>query len=257
MTDNKNFRKTVKPFFSDKGVGKTDITLIKRDQIFQEDSEVAKILGDFFCNAVNSLNINIPDEYKSEGSALSDDPIENIISIYSNHPSIKLTNENVVKGNFSFSTVKLADIEKEVAALDCNKASKSGSIPPKFLKENSSICCKPLTDIINSGISTSIYDNGLKLADLTPVHKTEDTTYKRNYRIISLLPVVSKVFEKIMQAQISDYMENFLSPFLCGYRKGYSAKHALLSMLENGGYLQIKGDTGDVSWWIFPKLLAH
>ena len=115
VTDNKKFWKTVKPFFSDKGVGKTDITLIEGDQIFQEDSGVAKILGDFFCNAVKSLNINIPDEYKSEGSALSDDPIENIISIYSNHPSIKLTNENVVKGNFPFSTVKLVDIEKEVA----------------------------------------------------------------------------------------------------------------------------------------------
>ena len=111
MTDNKKFGKTVKPFFSDKGVGKTDITLIESDQIFQEDSEVAKILGGFFWNAVKSLNINIPEKYKSEGFALSDNPIENIISIYSNHPSIKLINENVVKGNFSFSTVKLADIE--------------------------------------------------------------------------------------------------------------------------------------------------
>ena len=73
MTDNKKFWKTVKLFFSDKGVGKTDITLIEGDQIFQEDSKVAKILGDFFCHAVKSLNINIPDEYKSEGSALSDD----------------------------------------------------------------------------------------------------------------------------------------------------------------------------------------
>ena len=244
MTDNKKFWKTVKPFFSDKGVGKTDITLIEGDQIFQEDSEVAKILGDFFCNAVKSLNINIPDEYKSEGSALSDDPIENIISIYSNHPSIKLINENVVKGNFSFSTVKLTDIVKEVAGLDCKKTSKSGSIPPKFLKENSSICCKPLTDIINSGISTPIYDNGLRLADLAPVHKTEDTTYKRNYRNIRLLPVVSKVFKKIMQAQISDYMETFLSPFLCGYRKGYSAQHALLSMLEKWRISLDKGGYG-------------
>ena len=46
-----------------------------------------------------------------------------------------------------------------------------------------------------------------------------------------------------MQAQISGYMEKTLSPFLCGYRKGYSAQHALLSMLkkwrislDKGGY---------------------
>ena len=100
------------------------------------------------------------------------------------------------------------------------------------LKENITICCKPLTEIINNGISKTCFDGGLKLADLTPVHKADESTSKKNYRNISLLPVVSKILEKLMQAQISGYMEMFLSPFLCGYRKGYSAQHALLSMLE-------------------------
>ena len=47
-----------------------------------------------------------------------------------------------------------------------------------------------------------------------------------------------------MQAQISDYMETFLSPFLCGYRKGYSAQHALLSMLEKWRISLDKGGYG-------------
>ena len=64
------------------------------------------------------------------------------------------------------------------------------------------------------------------------VYKANESTSKMNYRNISLLPVVSKIFEKLMQAQISGYMENILSPYLCGYCKGYSAQHALLSMLE-------------------------
>ena len=139
--------------------------------------------------------------------------------------------------------MNLVDIEKEVKALDNNKLTMSGSIPPKILKENSDICCKPLTNIINNAIVNSYFDSDLKLADLTPVHKDDDITNKKNYRNISLLPIVSKIFEKIMQSQISAYMENFLSRFLCGYRKGYSAQHALLSMLEkcrksvdNGGF---------------------
>ena len=135
-TDSKTFWKTKKPFFSDKGGGKTDITLIEGDKIFQEDYEVANILGDFFSNAVKGLNINIPSEYKNEDSPVLNDPIDNIISTYSRHPSIKLINDNVVKGNFSFKAVSLADIEKEVAALDDKKASMSSSIPPKLLKEN-------------------------------------------------------------------------------------------------------------------------
>ena len=65
------------PFFSDKGAVKTDITLIEGNKIVQ-DSEVAKIFGDFFSNAVKSLNINIPSEYKDEKSAVSDYPIDNI-----------------------------------------------------------------------------------------------------------------------------------------------------------------------------------
>ena len=48
MTDSKKVWMTVKPFFSDKGAVKTDITLIEGNEIVQEDSEVAKILGDFF-----------------------------------------------------------------------------------------------------------------------------------------------------------------------------------------------------------------
>ena len=232
VTDNKKFWKTAKPFFSDKGTGKTDIILIEDNNIFQEDSEVAKILDDFFSNAVKSLNIDIPSEFINEKYTVSEDEIENILSKYSNHPSIKLISENVIKGNFSFIAVSQSDVEKEVRALDAKKASMSSSIPPQFLKENIDVCSKPLTNIINNGISNSYFDNGLKRADLTPIHKTDDSTNKKNYRNISLLPVVSKIFEKAMQAQISDYMKIFLSPYLCGYRKGYSAQHALLSMLE-------------------------
>ena len=137
----------------------------------------------------------------------------------------------------------LVDIENEVRALDSNKPTMSGSIRPNILKENSDICCKPLTNIINNVIVNSYFDSDLKLADLALIHKADDVTNKKNYRNISLLPIVSRILEKIMQSQISAYVENFLSPFLCGYRKGLSAQHALLSMLEKwrksldkGGY---------------------
>ena len=124
-----------KTFFSDKGLGKSDITLIEGDEICQEDAEVAKILNEFFNNAVTSLNIAIPDEYKSEESAVSNDPIEKILSKFVNHPSIKMINDNVEKGNFCFSALTVADVEKEIKALDSKKASMSSSIPANILKE--------------------------------------------------------------------------------------------------------------------------
>ena len=63
--------------------------------------------------------------------------LKKLISKYSNHPSIKLIKKNLLKGSFKFKTVNLVDVEKEVRALDSNKSTMSGSIPPKILKENS------------------------------------------------------------------------------------------------------------------------
>ena len=94
--------------------------MIEGDEIVQDDSEVAKIMNEFFGNAVASLNIDIPSEYKNDECVNTDDPIEKIISKYSNHPSIKLINENIVKVNFSFKPVSVVDIEKEMRALDSN-----------------------------------------------------------------------------------------------------------------------------------------
>ena len=96
-------------------------------------------MNDFFGKAVASLNLDIPSMYITDESIAIDNPIEKIISRYSNHPSIKL-NENVLKGSLTFTAVNLVDIEKEVKALDNNKSTMSGSIPPKILKSNSDIC---------------------------------------------------------------------------------------------------------------------
>ena len=69
------------------------------------------------------------------------------------------------------------------------KASISDAIPPKTLKENICVCCEPLTNI-NDCILNSVFDSKLKKADLTPVHKVDDTADKKNYRNVSLLDIV-------------------------------------------------------------------
>ena len=183
--------------------------MIEGNEIIQEDAEVAKILVDFFSNAVESLHLSIPSDHKDEEFAGSDDPIYNIISTYANHYSVKLINEHVIKGDSDFCEVGLTDIKKEVAALDSKKACMSNSIPSKILKENNNVCCGPLTVIFNNSISNSCFASGVKCADVTPVHKAEETTNKRNYRNVSLLPIVSKMFERIMERQIFDYVEKF------------------------------------------------
>ena len=99
-------------------------------------------------------------------------------------------------------------------ALNVNNVCKSDSIPTKLHKEYSHICSEPLKGIINNSIFTSNFVQDFKYADLTPVHKKDDTTDKKNYRPISLLPATAKIFEKLMQKQIAAYMDKYLSPFV-------------------------------------------
>ena len=72
----------------------------------------------------------------------------------------------------------------------------------------------------------------LKLANVTPVFKKGDPTSVKNYRPVSVLPNVSKVFERVMLKQILEQMNKYLSQNLCGYRKGFSTQTALTMVLE-------------------------
>ena len=247
ITDNKRFWSTMKPFFSDKGAEtKRNITLVEGNDILTEDKDVANTLNSFFGDAVKSLDISIPNEYITVSSNISD-PIENIILKYANHPSIISINSNIIKSTFSFSVVNVDDIKTELDALNCKKSCKSDSIPATFLKKYSSICSEPLYNIINDGFRNAAFDKDLKYADIIPVHKKDDTTEKSNYRPISLLPVVAKLFERFMQRQIGAFMDIYLSPYLCGYRKGFNAQHALLSLIEKWRIsLDKKGSGGAV-----------
>ena len=177
---------------------------------------MADTFNNFFDSVVPSLDIQIPEKYITDTTDISD-PIVAILAKYSSHPSIMKIKSYNIKSSFPFTEVELAAMEEEPMGLDSNKSCISDSIPTKLLKENIDICSELLKDIFNSNIRTSNYDKDLKYADLTPVYKADDTTDKRNYRPISLLSAVSKVFEKIMQKQMGDYMQNLLSPFLCGY----------------------------------------
>ena len=77
------------------------------------------------------------------------------------------------------------------------------------------------------------FPNEMKKADdVTKRFKNDDPTKAKNYRPVSALPVVSTVSERIMQKRISEYVNQFLSPYLCGYGQGFSTQQALVSLTE-------------------------
>ena len=91
----------------------------------------------------------------------------------------------------------------------------------------------PIANCINKCLSIKSFPDELKVANVIPVIKKEDSSNKANYRPINLLPIILKIFERVLFEQIERFAEKILSPKLCGFRKGHSTQHALLNILKN------------------------
>ena len=233
VADNKKFWTAIKPLFSDKVKLKNTITLIEGEHIFSDDNDVAEKLNKFFINAVTNLNIKGFETtefiYNKESST-----INNIKDKFKNHPSILKIKENInilPNDKFSFDTDNV-DFEHKIINLK-EKSFSPYDIPVKILKQSCDIVLPYLTEIYKSSTKIDGFPNPLKEAIITPVHKKGEKSLKDNYRPVSILPTISKIFENDMYEQIYSYFKKYFSPFLCGFRKGYNTQDCLTILIES------------------------
>ena len=119
------------------------------------------------------------------------------------------------------------------------------SIPTKIIKDNCDILGQKIVIDFNSSVSLGTFPANQKIADVSPIFKALDRHAKGNYRPVSILPALSKITERLLFYQIEQYMEGKLSMYQCGFRKGMSAQHCLLFMVEKWRKcLDNKGNTG-------------
>ena len=133
---------------------------------------------------------------------------------------------------FSFQEVQLNDVLKELSNLDKSKANPSESIPTKIVLENLHIFGPKVTHDFNYAIKVGLFPDNLKLADVTPAYKKLSKHEKDNFRPVSILSALSKVFERLMDKQIGIYFQTILSIFLCGFRNRYSPQSCLIYLVE-------------------------
>ena len=133
---------------------------------------------------------------------------------------------------FSFERFTEEQVISAIKNLPANKATVSFDIPVSVLKGSIQVYSKKLTAIFNNCLAENTFPNILKYADVTPVFKKGDITDKQNYRPISTLSNFSKVFERLLHSQISEFMEPKFSKLLTGFRKNHNTQHALLKMIE-------------------------
>ena len=76
------------------------------------------------------------------------------------------------------------------------------------------------------------FPGSLKLENIIPVHKEDEPTYKENYKPVSILPLLSKTFERLICDQLKEYLGQYLNSLLCGFRKDHSTQHTLFRLLK-------------------------
>ena len=157
---------------------------------------------------------------------------------FRNHPSV-IAIKNLNSGSrFDFCRFSVHDVEKEIRRLSTRKATQYSDFPVKTLKENSDIFGEYICDFLNECVDKGTFPSILK-----PVFKKGYKGSKDNYRPVRILPVISKIFEKLLCKQIAVFIDPLLCKFQCGFRKGYGAQDCLLAMLE---YWKSEVDKGKV-----------
>lgn len=189
--------------------------------MIEDKGEIATIFNSFFVDSVQCLANNFCLRPRVLASANNDFPV------------------------FTIKNVSEYTVMK---TLDCLKGSKSKDVfdfDAKFLKNYKLILCKPLTHLINLSITNSYFPSSWKAAVVTPILKTGDRTLTSNYRPISILPIVSKITEKVVCDQLVSHLnegEFTLHPMQFGFRKHHSTETAncffveqIKSLLDKGG----------------------
>ena len=91
---------------------------------------------------------------------------------------------------------------------------------------------KYLTNTTNNSLKNSTFPDEVKQSDVIPVYKKLDPLQKENYKPVSLLLHISKVFERVIYNQINCFMGNKISKCVAGFRKSHGTQHSLIFMLE-------------------------
>ena len=139
-------------------------------------------------------------------------------------------NEN----NFILKPVTENEVTVIIAGLDESKAG-SSSISTKFLKKFHNIFIPIITILINKSFFDGVFPDSLKIADVVPVFKKNDRLKCCNYRPISLLSNISKIFERAFHTRLYEFVEgnNLLYTYQFGFRRKHSTEHSLISIIEN------------------------
>ena len=189
-----------------------------KNKVF-DPKQNATIFKDFYSNLANNLVQKLPIGLGKFG-------LQSVKTYYSN--------KQVHKDSFSFKEVSESDVLKALNDIETNKAAGSDKIQGIFLKDGAEVLSQPISELINLSLKTSVFPKDCKIAKLVPLHKKGSKTDPKNYRPISLLPLLSKIFEKVVHQQMQNFLDQ--NSIIYAYQSGFRPKYSTdccLSLLND------------------------
>ena len=137
--------------------------------------------------------------------------------------------------SFKFKDEEQSNIEKIIDKIRIEVATGKDNISAKIIKDIKPVIAPLLTQIINKGYETNTFPDCMKQAVIKPIHKKENTDDISNYRPISILPTLSKIFERAAVDQLTKYLEEnkLLSKHQHAYRRFHSTVTCLVELLNH------------------------
>ena len=200
----------------------------------KKNSNVASILyhnGNVLSNAkdiANAFNVYFANIGKNLASEIEQNITDN--ADYTQYVSTPLTETKL-----QFKCITDNDTQRAIDNLENTSSSGHDGISNKLLKLLKIELSKSLTLIINQMITTGIFLDSFKISKITPLFKKGDVSMLSNYRPISLLPTISKIFERILYNQLYDYFNsnNLLTEEQYGFRTNHSTEYAAVKLVNN------------------------
>ena len=133
----------------------------------------------------------------------------------------------------SFKKVTDLEIELIISKLDKKKSTGFDHISNSLVRDLRTSIVRPLMICINKSLEEGTVPFDLKVAKITPLFKSGDRENVTNYRPISLLPVFSKVLEKVVYEQTIEYFDPYITKCQFGFRRKHSTVHCIMNYLNN------------------------
>ena len=209
---------------------------------------------------IGSLNINgdkisdpqtITDSFNNFFSQIGDNLAANFAGNNTNEYKKYLGSP----ANQSMLLYKISQNEIKNAIKNLKNSNSSGDdeITSTFVKLSAPVLIPALHMIYNLSLTSGVYPHKLKIAKVVPIHKKGDSTSMNNYRPISILSTINKIFEKILHTRLTKYIDDFniLYKYQFGFRKNHSTELALIEIVDQ---IRMSLNNGNMTCGIFIDL---